>query len=308
MDCSNSKSNETKVKIVVCYHQPWLLPKERIFFPIQSGKAISVFNLKMQGDDIGDSISSKNETFSEFTAWYWAWKNIKTIYPNIEYIGLAHYRRFFALDEPLERYTEIIVPGIPKMENYEDLIVQKLENNDIILVKPASFGCDLQNQWNYWHHVDDLITMKNIIHEMCPEYDETFRHFFKGNNKISLYCMFIGRCDFFNRYFEWLFPLLFEAEKRINIFGYDPWQKRVLAFLAERLLNIYVIHNKLKVRYEPIYFIKEERFMATRAQVKMKPIAKMKARIRKVIKFITPYGIVRWRNMKMFEKDKHYRF
>jgi hypothetical protein len=299
MACVDSKSNETKVKILVCYYQPWSLPKEKIFFPIQAGKATSGFSLKMQGDDTGDNISNKNATFSEFTAWYWAWKNIKTIYPNIEYIGLAHYRRFFALDEPLERYTEISVPGIPKMENYEDLIVQKLEHNDIILVKQGAFGFDVQTQWLSCHHFNDLITMKNIIHEMCPEYDEAFLHFFEGNSKISLYCMFISRYDFFDRYFEWLFPLLFEAEKRINISGYDPWQKRVLAFLAERLLNVYVIHNQLKIKYEAVYFIEGER--------NIEPQVKKKAIIRNAVKFITPYGILKWRREKNFKKDKYYR-
>jgi hypothetical protein len=291
----DSKSNETKAKILVCYNlKRWSLPKEEIFFPIQSGKAVSKFSLKMQGDDTGDNISDKNERFGEFTAWYWAWKNIKTIYPNIEYIGLSHYRRFFALDEPQEKYTEIIVPGIPKMENYEDLIVQKLEHNDIILVKQASYGYGLQTAWS-----NDALTMKNIVHDMCPEYDETFLHFFQGNNKVSLYCMFIGRYDFFDGYFEWLFPLLFEAEKRIDTSGYSSYQKRVLAFLAEQLLNIYVIHNKLKVRYEPIYFVKEERFI--------EPHVNVKTILRNAIKFVTPYGILKWRREQIFKKDKNYR-
>jgi hypothetical protein len=273
------KNEETKVKILVCYYQPWRLPKESVFLPIQAGKAASGLNLKIQADDTGDNISGKNATFGEFTAWYWAWKNIKTIYPNIEYIGLAHYRRFFALDEPFAEYTRIDKPDIPKMENYEDLIIQKLENNDIILAKEASFGCDLHKQYSHWHYASDLITMKNIIHEICPEYDETFLHFFENNNRISLYCMFIGRYEFFNRYFEWLFPLLFEAEKRIDVSGYNSHQKRVLAFLAERLLNVYVSHHKLKIKYEPVYFIEGRRHLGS--------TVKIKTMIKKVTKFFT---------------------
>jgi len=277
-----NKDTDKKIKILVCYYQPRQLPKESIFFPIQAGKAVSGFNLKIQGDDTGDNISHKNATFSEFTAWYWAWKNIKTVYPNIEYIGLAHYRRFFALNEPFEEYTRIDKLGIPQMDNYEDLIIHKLEDNDIILVKQASFGCNLQKQYSHWHYAADLSCMKNIIHELCPEYDDTFLHFFESNNKMSLYCMFIARYDFFDKYFEWLFPILFEAEKKIDVSGYDVYQKRVFAFLAERLLNIYVCHHKLKTVYEPVYFIED-----------------IKGIIKQTVKLITPNSIMeRWKRFR----------
>jgi len=282
-------NNEVKTRIFVCYYQPWLLPKDNIYFPIQAGKAVSGFKLKMQGDDTGDNISSKNAVFSEFTAWYWAWKNLKILYPNIEYVGLSHYRRFFALDEPFEEYTIIKRYHIPNMENYEDIIIKKLKDKDIILVKQASFGCNLKQQYSRWHNEFDLSCIENIIHELCPEYDESFSHFF-NNNKISLYCMFISKYEFLDKYFEWLFPLLFEAEKRIDVSKYDNQQKRVLAFLAERLLNVYVFHHKLKVLYEPIYFIEGERIIISKKNYK--------DLIKKAIRFFIPYGIIKWNKEK----------
>jgi len=281
------KNEEAKTKILVCYYQPWQIPKEDIFFPIQAGKAISGFNLKMQGDNTGDNISAKNTTFSELTAWYWAWKNIKTLYPNIEYIGLSHYRRFFALNEAWEPYTIIDKDRIPKMENYEKLIKQKLEDKDIILVKQAAFQGNLETQYGIWHNISDYFCMKDIIHEMYPGYDESFKYVFENNNKISLYCMFIARYELFNKYFEWLFPLLFEAEKRIDVSVYDSYQKRVFAYLAERFLNIYVYHNKLKALYEPIYYINGERNIHSSKQ-------NINIILKKIIKFIMPYGIVEW--------------
>ncbi|MDR2474825.1 MAG: DUF4422 domain-containing protein [Bacteroidales bacterium] len=252
------ENKEAKIKILICCHKPWQLPKSDIFFPIQSGKAISGINLEMQGDDTGDNISHKNVVFGEFTAWYWAWKNIKTIYPNIEYIGLAHYRRFFALNEPYTMYPTIGTP-VPKLKNYDKLIIKKLDNSDIILLKPTSFVCNLKEHYIQSHHESDYFHMKNCIHELCPEYDESFLQVFENNNTLSLFCMFISRYDFFNKYFEWLFPLLLEVEKRINISDYNMYQSRVLAFLAERLLNVYVYHHKLKVVYEPVYLIKKEK-------------------------------------------------
>jgi hypothetical protein len=190
-----NKDKETKVKILVCYYQPWRLPKENIFLPIQAGKAVSGFNLKIQGDDTGDNISGKNATFSEFTAWYWAWKNIKTIYPNIEYIGLAHYRRFFALNKR-SKQNILYKTDIPKMENYEELITRKLENNDIILSRREFYEHNLKKEYSQWHYAFDLERMKDIIHEICPEYDESFRHIIENNNSCSLYCIFTARYVF----------------------------------------------------------------------------------------------------------------
>ena len=46
-----------------------------------------------------DNISYKNKNYCELTAMYWAWKNIKKIYPELEYIGLNHYRRYFFMEK-----------------------------------------------------------------------------------------------------------------------------------------------------------------------------------------------------------------
>jgi hypothetical protein len=72
------EGNNSKIKILVCYYQPWKLelPKGNIFLPIQAGKVSSGFSLNMQDDTAGDNISNRNDMFGEFTAWYWAWKNI----------------------------------------------------------------------------------------------------------------------------------------------------------------------------------------------------------------------------------------
>jgi hypothetical protein len=283
---TDAEDNDAKVKILVCYYQPWKFPKEGIFFPIQAGKAVSGFNLGIQGDDTGDNISAKNATFSEFTAWYWGWKNIKKLYPNIEYIGLSHYRRFFALDKPFEGYTLISRYSIPGMEDYENLITQKLKSSDIILAKPATFDRSIKLQYAWGHHISDFYCMKDIVHEICPEYDDSFSQFFENNNTISFYCMFISKYEIFNKYFEWLFPLLFEAEKRIDTSKYNSHQKRALAFLAERLLNVYVRHNKLNVIYEPIYYIDGERIIDKKINIK--------TFLKRVLIHFTPYGIYRY--------------
>jgi len=289
-----AEKDNPKLKILVCYYQPWQLSTEDLYFPIQAGKSVSGFNLaEMQGDDTGDNISERNAIFGEFTAWYWGWKNIKSIYPNLEYIGLSHYRRFFALDKPFIGESWVGIDFIPTMENYESLIVQKLKDNDVIMTKPIMFGVDLKTQWGHKHNSNDYLLLKAVMHEMYPAYDGSLVNFFERNNTISLYCCFISKYNFFDKYFEWLFPLLFEIEKRIDVSSYDPYNKRVIAFLAERLLNVYVRHNKLRVCYEPIYFINGKR--------NINPKVNFLSILKKSLKFIMPHGIV-----EMMQKGKWY--
>jgi hypothetical protein len=242
------------IKIFVCYNRAWDFPKESIYVPIQSGKALSDYDLGILGDDTADNISLKNETFGEFTAWYWIWKNVNTIFPNgLRYIGLSHYRRFFSfnIDEP-----EIInLDIIPPMKKYEKKIFHILKKYQIILTKPTIFSRFLYKHYEECHYIQDYYIVKKVIHNLFPEYDNSFIHIMEETKQMSCYCMFISTMHFFTEYFEWLFAILFEMEKRINISVYNDYQKRVLAFLAERLLNVYVNHNKLNVSFKSVFFL-----------------------------------------------------
>jgi len=276
---------EDEIKIAICYYQPWELPKEKMFFPIQAGKAISPFDLKMQGDNTGDNISEKNATFSEFTAWYWVWKNIKKIYPSIKYIGLSHYRRFFAFDlEPLQ-YVYVYKDKIPIMANYDELIKKTLLDNDIILSKPEYFGMSVKEQYCHYHYESDILIIRDIVKALYPAYINTFDFIFNNDSGISLYCMMICRYELLDSYFQWLFPILFEAEKRIDVSERDKGQKRAFAFIAERLLNVYIKYNDFKVAYRPVFFIKGEKIM------------------KNLIKNCVPYGILKLFKWKWRKND-----
>jgi hypothetical protein len=251
------------LKILVCMHTPYKFPKEDIYLPIQVGKAISNYDLDIQGDNTGDNISEKNKSFCELSALYWAWKNIKTLYPELKYVGLCHYRRYLSFDKTNKNYSMINVPDIPDMYSYNDIIHHYLQKYQIILPKRCIYPYNISIDYSIAHHSDDYRTIKQIVHELYPEYDDSFLFICEHNNKASLCNIFITHYSYFVNYCEWLFKILFEAEKRINITNYTDVQKRVFGYLAERLLNVYVFHNKLKALYNPIYFLnKPERMNA----------------------------------------------
>ena len=85
-----AKGSEMDIKIIVATHKKYRMPESDMYLPIQVG-AEGKEDIGYERDDKGDNISSKNSTYSELTGMYYGWKNIDT-----EYIGLVHYRRYFA--------------------------------------------------------------------------------------------------------------------------------------------------------------------------------------------------------------------
>ena len=75
------------------------------------------------------------------------------------------------------------------------------------------------------------------------------------NNKLIHYNMFIMKWDDFNNYCNWLFPILKEAEKRIDISHYNVIQKRIWGYMAERLMNVWLYAEKKNLLFYPVIWI-----------------------------------------------------
>ena len=80
-----------------------------------------------------------------------------------------------------------------------------------------------------------------------------------NQKKIYLFNMFVMKKELFDSYASWLFDILFELEKRIDISSYDNYQKRVYGFLSERLFNVWLRKNgNLRVKQVPVIFLEDE--------------------------------------------------
>lgn len=64
--------------------------------------------------------------------------------------------------------------------------------------------------------------------------------------------MFVMKKSDFDAYCQWLFDILFEAERRIDISDYTPAEKRIFGYMSEILLNVWVEKNKKHVCYKPM--------------------------------------------------------
>lgn len=234
------------IKILVAAHKPYWMPDDDVYLPIQVGAA-GKGSLGWRRDDEGDNISEKNPNYCELTALYWAWKNL-----NADYIGLCHYRRYFAFHTLLARMKKK-KHRILKRKNYETV----LNHYDIIVPKTKSFGklC-VWEQYANCHHINDLEQVKEILFGLYPEYRYAFSTVMKRHS-LHCYNMFVMRKDLFQRYCQWLFSILFELEKEIDISKYDTYQARVYGFLSERLFNVWIEHQHLKICEVPVTMIRD---------------------------------------------------
>ncbi|KRU25375.1 hypothetical protein VT91_22770 [Clostridium sporogenes] len=226
------------IKILVATHKKYSMPKESMYLPIHVG-CEGKKDLRYTGDNTGDNISFKNPNYCELTGLYWAWKNLKC-----DYIGLCHYRRYFTNSNLFEKASN--------KNNKMDLILSKLEienllrNCDVILPKKRNYY--IETIWSHYgnaHHIKDLEETKQIISEIYPEYIASFDKVMKGK-KLHLYNMFVMSKYNFDEYCKWLFNILFELERRIDISNYDSYQNRIFGFISERLFNVWLEAQDIK--------------------------------------------------------------
>ena len=70
--------------------------------------------------------------------------------------------------------------------------------------------------------------------------------------------MFIMKRDKFDAYCEWLFDILFELEKRLDISNYNTNDARVFGFVSERLLDVWINTNNISYTNQPYIFMEKQ--------------------------------------------------
>lgn len=223
--------SDKTIQIVVATHKEYHIPEDPIYLPVQVGRALNL-QLPYTGDDTGSNISEKNSSFCELTGLYWAWKNL-----DCEYVGLCHYRRYFG---------ESNSPFVPAQQRI--LRIEKaaacLESAPILLPCKRDYFIETNySQYVHAHHAEDLEETRRILQEKHAEYLPVYDAYMKKTTGHR-FNMFVMRRDLLNQYCEWLFDILFELERRLDISSYTPYDQRVFGFIAERLLDVWIEKNR----------------------------------------------------------------
>lgn len=190
-------------------------------------------------DNTGDNITEKNGSYCELTAMYWIWKNRLD-----DFVGISHYRRFF-LDG-----TKLL-----SMEKAKKIV----ESGKIIIPEKESFNNKIETKyWMTSGYKTDLLVIRDAINIYSPEYIEDYDNFMH-QNKMHCYNMIIMNKELYDSYCEWLFGILKIVEENLDSQhkGAEDrrgYYKRVYGFIAERLLNVWIIHNNCSTVSYPVLF------------------------------------------------------
>lgn len=226
-----------KVTVIVAAHKPYAMPDDPLYLPLHVG-AEGKEPFGFVGDNTGDNISAKNPTFCELTGLYWAWKHL-----DADYIGLAHYRRHFRGKGRGEPIACVLT---------EAQAVRLLAGKDGILPQKRKYYIEtLYSHYAHTMHVQPLDLTGEIIREKYPAYAPAFDAL-KKRTSAHMFNMLILRRDHLDAYCTWLFDILFELEKRVDVTDYDAFHARFFGRVSELLLDVWLSQQSLELAEVPV--------------------------------------------------------
>lgn len=203
--------------------------------PIQVGAALTKEKVCELTDDMGENISALNADFSECTALYYIWKNVK----DADYVGLFHYARYMDVTEA-------------------DLMKLNKAGVDIIVTTPMLVGAPIKDFFcPRYIPKQDWELMERFIIKNYPEYEDTLKEY----NKVFCYPganLSIMRKEIFDEYCTFAFTVMKDV---VEYYSNEDIvrEDRYAGYLMENLTAMFVMHNKnrYKIAYTDLLYVKK---------------------------------------------------
>lgn len=198
-------------------------------------------------DHYNDNISQKNKYYSELTSLFAINQHCEI--HKLDHVGLVHYRRRFSRFSSSrltknwffkKLYTRLLYKS--GLYLTKETIVSVLSQYDAILPQKSSFKMTMREQFARYHDINDLIEVRNVISILFPDYILSFDEYLDSSESY-LFNMMVVKNNIIQDYCNWIFPILFELEKRIDIESKSGYQQRCMGYIAERLLNVFFLKN-----------------------------------------------------------------
>lgn len=243
---------QPSVAVLVATHKACETPTESMYQPIRVG-ARDQEDFGYLRDDEGDNISDLNPYYSELTGLYWAWKNM-----DIDYLGLVHYRRYFA--PKAQAYREGI--SVDEVVLTQDQVQGLLKDKDILLPKKRKYY--IETLYSHYANTLDgthLDKTREIIASHYPEYLDSFDQVMKQRSgyMFNMYIMDKSKSD---AYCEWLFGVLDLLREQVDTSRLTPFEARLFGRVSELLLNVWVLKQNLRVQEVPFVYMDKVDFVA----------------------------------------------
>ena len=221
-----------RVQVIIATHKKYRMPEDEMYLPVHVGaegkKDIdgNPLNLGYIKDNTGDNISALNASFCELTGLYWAWKNIDT-----DYIGLAHYRRHFGFKKTKDPFDGVLT--------YEELKPYLGKVRVFVPNKRKYYIETLYSHYEHTHYSNQLDVTRQIISEKYPTYVESYDEIIKHTYGYMFNIMNM-EIELLDQYCSWLFDILFELGKRIDMPELSSFQGRYYGRVSEIIFNVWL--------------------------------------------------------------------
>lgn len=220
------------VQIIIATHKKYQMPKDEMYLPLHVGadskldKKGNELDFGYLKDNIGDNISKLNPFFCELTGLYWAWKNLDSYY-----IGLVHYRRHFSLKKRKNIWNSILT--------YNQIRPYLNKIKIFIPTKRKYYIETLYSHYKHTHYSNQLNETRKIISEKYPVYITSYDKVIRRTYGY-MFNMMIMQKELLNDYCMWLFDILFELGKRIDISELNTFQRRFYGRVSEIIFNVWL--------------------------------------------------------------------
>lgn len=258
------------MRLYVACHDKIIVPPLPGYIPIQSGSAVCDTKLNCIRDgDLKDNISARNPRYFELCALYAVAKNLIDDTNNI--YGVLQSRRFLVRDystHPVDQLNYMHAMEAD-LANYRTALAFTEED-----MGPYDMLCPLQERvvqrtrtlgdnWRIFHDREMLVQARNILAERDPSYLDAFDAVFDGPCGFYHYHnILITKGRLLMEYADWLFRLLMELENRVVLkpgtdyhHNHLDGKYKPLAWLAEHLINVFILRNRLMVRGHSVLMV-----------------------------------------------------
>ncbi len=212
-------------------------------------------------DDAYDNnnVSELNRYINEMTAVYWLWKHYDKI-GTPEFIGLSHYRRFFAFNEhiPLKgrpwlpHSSTIVCDYVAKVKDHIDVGYAKkffdagysiltTRQYDAALLGNGDKSCRERFSHIYNWDANLYDTMESLVLKMHPDYAPEVQAL-RDHGSHYLFNMFVMKRELFFAYCDFIFPILLKLQTHAPKSD-DVAMLRAPGFLAEFLTSMFISHQ-----------------------------------------------------------------
>jgi hypothetical protein len=250
-----------KVNIFIPYDSLMKVYSSKVFHPIFIGDMNKTITTDaLQDNATGDNISKKYPQYGETTAYYWIWKNFlpKT---DSKYLGFSQFIHFLDFNQESKSkaaFRPIYIVHFQKMfENYtEENLLNCFEDYDVVLPSKLHIAGTVKDEYLRTQKPEDMDLFLNIIKKLYPDYSEAIEEALSAKSLYTIGCLVMKK-EILSEFFEWLFSILFEAEKKIDWDNYGPYKDSMFSvFTIDRLLNIWLTYKKdLKIKQIASYIV-----------------------------------------------------